>query len=214
LLAQTRELSEAMQEFLARGQKSPSSPPPCRDWSAQHAPHESGELAPTSSSAHIGPSTSAAGLLRKVSAAVNRCRERRSAISLLLAEPNVYDVHSDPGAVHASRLVRSVLMRACESMDRSSISVVALDDERTAVILTNCERQAAVAMAHNAADALSSSTASRGLSSEPDTTLSIGVATASVVSKNFDPMRLIDSAQRCLSAARACGISAVKSIEV
>lgn len=214
LLAQTRELSEAMQEFLARGQKSPSSPPPYRDWSAQHAPHESGELAPTSSSAHIGPSTSAAGLLRKVSAAVNRCRERRSAISLLLAEPNVYDVHSDPGAVHASRLVRSVLMRACELLDRSSISIVALDDERTAVILTNCERQAAVAMAHNAADALSSSTAVRGQSSEPDTTLSIGVATASVVPKNFDPLRLVDSAQRCLSAARACGITTVKSIEV
>jgi hypothetical protein len=34
------------------------------------------------------------------------------------------------------------------------------------------------------------------------------------VPKNFDPLRLIESAERCLSAARACGISAVKSIEV
>ena len=46
------------------------------------------------------------------------------------------------------------------------------------------------------------------------TTLSIGVATASVVPKNFDPVRMIESAARCLSAARACGISTVKSIEV
>jgi GGDEF domain-containing protein len=153
-------------------------------------------------------------LLRKVTAAVNRCRERRKAISLLLVEPNVYDVHSDPSALHAGRLVRSLLLRACESSDRSNVSVISLDDERTAVILTNCERQAAVTMAHNVADALSNSPAARGPCRELDTTLSIGVATASVVPKNFEPQRLIESAERCLSAARACGISAVKSIEV
>jgi HD-like signal output (HDOD) protein/GGDEF domain-containing protein len=214
LLAQTRELSEAMQEFLTRGQKASAGPQSDRNWISQHAPHESAEMPPASNTAHMGPSVSATGLLRKVTAAVNRCRERRKAISLLLAEPNVYDVHSDPGAVHAGRLVRSALLRTCESMDRSSVSVISLDDERTAVILTNCERQAAVAMAHNVADALGSPEAARGSSREPDTTLSIGVATASVVPKNFDPLRLIESAERCLSAARACGISAVKSIEV
>jgi GGDEF domain-containing protein len=203
-----------MQEFLTRGQKASAGPQSDRNWISQHAPHESAEMPPASNTAHMGPSVSATGLLRKVTAAVNRCRERRKAISLLLAEPNVYDVHSDPGAVHAGRLVRSALLRTCESMDRSSVSVISLDDERTAVILTNCERQAAVAMAHNVADALGSPEAARGSSREPDTTLSIGVATASVVPKNFDPSRLIESAERCLSAARACGISAVKSIEV
>jgi hypothetical protein len=45
-------------------------------------------------------------------------------------------------------------------------------------------------------------------------TMSVGVATASVVPKNFDPGRMIERAARCLSAARLCGISAVKSIEV
>jgi HD-like signal output (HDOD) protein len=214
LLAQTRELSEAMREFLDRGRKTSTGQPSNRDWSAQHAPHDSAEPATASNSAHKGPSISAAGFLRKVTSAVSRCRERRIAISLLLAEPNVYDVHSDPGAVRAGRLVRSALLRACDSLDRNSVSVISLDDERTAVIITNCERQAAVAIAHSVADAMSNSTSARGPSCVPDTTLSIGVATASVVPKNFDPQRLIESAQRCLSAARACGISAVKSIEV
>jgi hypothetical protein len=53
-----------------------------------------------------------------------------------------------------------------------------------------------------------------GASDELATTVSVGVATASVVPRNFDPLRLIECAERCLSAARACGISTVKSIEV
>jgi hypothetical protein len=213
LLAQTRELCEAMREFLARGRKPSSDTPSAREWSAQHAPHDQEDSLPASSATHIGRPTNAAGLLRKLSAAVGRCRERRLALSLLLVEPNEYDADSDPGAVHASQNVRSALLDACQSLDQTSVSVVSLDEERTAVILANCERSAAVTLAHNVADALSSSEASDG-TSQPDTTLSIGVATASVVPKNFDPLKLVESAQRCLAAARACGITAVKSIEV
>jgi hypothetical protein len=45
-------------------------------------------------------------------------------------------------------------------------------------------------------------------------TLGAGVATVSAVPKNFDPTSLLVAAERCLSAARTCGISTVKSIEV
>jgi hypothetical protein len=40
------------------------------------------------------------------------------------------------------------------------------------------------------------------------------VATVSLMPKNFDAPRIVESAMRCLTAARAGGISAVKSIEV
>jgi hypothetical protein len=213
LLSQTRELCEAMREFLARGRKSSSDTPSFREWNAQHAPHDQEDSLPASGGTHIGGPTNAAGLLRKLSAAVGRCRERRLALSLLLVEPNEYDADSDSGAVHASQNVRSALLEACQSLDQTSVSVVSLDEERTAVILANCERSAAVTLAHNIADMLSSSETSDG-TSQLDTTLSIGVATASVVPKNFDPLRLVESAQRCLAAARACGITTVKSIEV
>jgi GGDEF domain-containing protein len=214
LLAQTRELCEAMREFLARGRKPSSDAPTFREWNAQHAPHGQADLLPASGASHAGRSTSAAGLLRKLSAAVSRCRERRLALSLLLVEPNQYDADSDPGAARASRQVRSALVAACQSLDQSNVSVVSLDEDRTAVILANCERSAAVTLAHNIANALGASSETSEAMNGRDTTLSIGVATASVVPKNFDPLRLVDSAQRCLSAARACGITAVKSIEV
>jgi hypothetical protein len=35
-----------------------------------------------------------------------------------------------------------------------------------------------------------------------------------VVPRNFDASQMIESAVRCLSSARSCGISTVKSIEV
>jgi hypothetical protein len=54
----------------------------------------------------------------------------------------------------------------------------------------------------------------RGPATAAGITFSAGVASMSVVPKNFDPARLIESAERCLNAARACGMSAVKSIEV
>jgi HD-like signal output (HDOD) protein/GGDEF domain-containing protein len=213
LLAQARELSEAMQEFLARGQKKASDALQDQQWTAEHAAHERASAIPPNIT-HIGRSTSGSGLLRKLKAAINRCRERRRAISLLLVEPNVYDVHSDPCAVNAGRQVRLALLTACESLDPKNVVVISLDDERAAVILSNCERQAAVTVAHNVAEALGTGSDIEGTSSDLDTTLSIGVATASVVPRNFDPLRLVESAERCLAAARACGISAVKSIEV
>jgi hypothetical protein len=214
LLAQTRELCEAMREFLARGRKSSSDSPSFREWNAQHAPHNVADAFPNLNATELGRQTNAAGLLRKLSAAVGRCRERRLALSLLLVEPNEYDADSDPGSLHANRQVRAALTQACNSLDPTDVSVISLDEERTAVVLSNCERSAAVTLAHNIADALSSSSETSDETSQLDTTLSIGVATASVVPKNFDPLRLVDSAQRCLAAARACGITAVKSIEV
>jgi HD-like signal output (HDOD) protein len=213
LLAQARELTEAMQEFLARGQRIEHDLQSTRQWNAKHAPHQSAAVEPTSVT-HDGRSTGATGLMRNLKAAVSRCRERRRALSLLLAEPNVYDMHTDPGARQAGQQVRMAILRSCDSLDPNNVTVLSLDDERTAVILANCERHAAVALAHSIVDMLGESVSCGNSSNELETTLSVGVATASVVPKNFDPLRLIDSAERCLSGARACGISAVKSIEV
>ena len=79
----------------------------------------------------------------------------------------------------------------------------------------NCDRRGALSVANQAIATINKG-ATHGVQENGDlaTTLSIGVATASVVPRNFDATRVIDSAARCLSAARACGISTVKSIEV
>jgi hypothetical protein len=113
------------------------------------------------------------------------------------------------------RQLRRTLDQACRSFDRESVSLVALSAGRAAVVLSDCDRSAALAASHHAVRSPGASEgAATGAIVEHEIIFSAGVATASVVSRNFEPARLIESAERCLNAARACGISAVKSIEV
>lgn len=212
LLAHTHELSNAMQSFLTgegkqekRGER----------WAQQHAAHNGDNAARRFAGIDLGEFKDSSALVRKLAAMANRCRERRQELSLLFVEPNVFDIHSDPQGEVASRQARWALAIACEAFDNENVTLVPLSNERTAAIISNCERRRALALAHNAITELSRNDGSGGSNNgDLATTLSIGVATMSVVPKNFDPARMVDSVGRCLSAARACGISAVKSIEV
>jgi hypothetical protein len=214
LLSHTTELSGAMQTFLGSANVHRSKHEAGRH--EQHAGHESG---PSPRSASLVSSfrdvKSNTELALQLVAAATRCRDRRQELSLVMAEPNVYDIHSDPEAEAAIRQTRCALEYACAGLGQNKVTLVSLPERRTAAIISDCERRAALAVAKNAIAEL---TKLVGPESEPDgivaTTFSIGVATASVVPKNFDPLAMIDSAARCMSAARACGISAVKSIEV
>jgi HD-like signal output (HDOD) protein/GGDEF domain-containing protein len=215
LLAHTRELTQAMNRFLSKGQPDGPSESHGREWPAQHAAHGGVARRPMLEIDHFGESGSAAHLHKALAAAVKRCRERRRELSLLLVEPNVFDVHSDPHAEYASRDVRLAILQACSSLDPENVSLMSLGGERTAAVLSHCDRRAAVVVAQNTMAALGKPNSSGlGTVCEEATTVSIGVATASVVPRNFDPVRLVECAERCLSAARACGISTVKSIEV
>jgi hypothetical protein len=132
-----------------------------------------------------------------------------------LAEPNVFDIHSDPKGELASEQARESLARACAGFEMDEVTLVALGGGRVAAILSNCERRGALSIANNAISEIGKS-GSRGVlvQFDPPTTLCVGVATVSVVPRNFDANGMVDSATRCLSAARMCGISTVKSIEV
>jgi HD-like signal output (HDOD) protein len=213
LLAQAQELTQAMQRFLNPGQPvEPTGSPPSTA-AVEHTAHDPIFGTPTID--HFGEAGGAGRLLKALARAANHCRARRGELSLLLVEPNVFDVHSDPHAERASREIRLALLHACSHLDPENVSLLSIDNERTAAVLSHCDRRAAVAVAQNAMAALAKPTRSRGdtLCHEA-TTVSIGVATASVVPRNFDPLRLVERAERCLAAARACGISTVKSIEV
>ena len=83
-------------------------------------------------------------------AAANRCRERRQELSLLLAEPNVFDIHSDPKGELASEQVRESLGRACATFEPDEVTLVTLGGGRIAAILPNCERRGALSVANHA----------------------------------------------------------------
>jgi HD-like signal output (HDOD) protein len=212
LLAHTAELSDAMRRFLKpddAGEKDD------KRWSGQHAAHNDDNFVREVLPNQFAEYKDTSALVRKLLAAANRCRERRQELSLLLAEPNVFDIHSDPRGELASEQARESLGNACAAFEKHEVALVALDGGRIAAILSNCERRGALSVANHAIAEIGKS-ASRGNYAEfdPPTTLCVGVATVSVVPRNFDANGMVDSAARCLSAARTCGISTVKSIEV
>jgi hypothetical protein len=212
LLAHTDELSDAMRQFL-RGDKRPDKID--KRWAAQHAAHDEKARRRGRSNAGANESDHAAALVHKLTAAATRCRERRQELSLLVAEPNVTYDASDPRTELMVDGVRRALKLACAALDGKSELIVTLANKQVAAILSNCDRRGALSIANQTISEISSSPINGNRGSDAlATSLSIGVATMSAVPRNFDPERMIESAARCLSAARACGISTVKSIEV
>jgi hypothetical protein len=184
-------------------------------WSGQHAAHNDDKFVRAVLANQFAECKDNSALGRKLVAAASRCREQRQELSLLLAEPNVFDIHSDPQGEVATEQARESLARACATFETDEVTLVALGNGRVAAILANCERRAALSVANYAITDLSKNGRRGNLADfDPPTTLCIGVATVSVVPRNFDANQMIESAARCLSAARMCGISTVKSIEV
>ncbi len=214
LLAHTNELSGAMRNFLNAESVMDKQEKDGKRWSGKHAAHDDDKFTRDANTAQFAESKDGSALVRKLFAAANRCRERREELSLLLIEPNVFDIHSDPQGEAASQQARRALGNACAILENDDVIAVSLSDQRTAVILTDCDRRGAISVANHAIAELGTVANQSSQDFDPATTLSIGVATVSVVPRNFDPARVIESAERCLSAARACGISTAKSIEV
>ena len=212
LLAHTDELTSAMQNFLGGRLQEPELA--AKRLRNQHAAHEFESKPRLPAASYFGDFSNASDLAQKLVAAATRCRDRRQELTLLLVEPNVYDVHSDPDGEAANGQVRRALGNACAALDKDKVTLLAISERRTAAIISNCERRAGLSIAQCAIAALSKISPRAEKDGDLDTTLSVGVATASVVAKNFDPVQMMESAARCLSAARACGISAAKSIEV
>lgn len=212
LLAHTAELSDAMSQFLKPDDATEKEN---KRWNGQHAAHNDDKFVRDVLPNQFAECKDNSALVRKLLAAASRCRERRQELSLLLAEPNVFDIHSDPKGELASEQARDSLGLACASFEPDEIILVALGGGRIAAILPNCERRGALSVANHAIAELGKG-ASHGTRAkfDPPTTLCVGVATVSVVPRNFDASQMIESAARCLSSARSCGISTVKSIEV
>jgi HD-like signal output (HDOD) protein len=212
LLGYTRELSTAVRRVLNKNRVAAES----HEETKAREPAIRFRKSKTRASA-VEPmvNMSAAALVRKLLAAASLCRDRRQELSLLVIEPDHAEPQSRAAAHLAALQTRRALGRACEIIGQEHTTLISLGERRTIAILPNCERQAAVALAHRTIAELGQLEAyATEAAHEGATMLGIGIATAGVVHKNFDPARMIERALRCLSAAHACGISAVKSIEV
>ena len=131
--------------------------------------------------------------------AVHACRQARSTLSLVLVSQESNESGATISGAQAARV-------AYAALDHAAFSVVPLDSHRLALVLANCERNTAVQIARALQDLV---TADDALG-----TLSGGVATVSVPSKNFDPAHLVESADRCLYGSLVSGGNQIKSINV
>jgi hypothetical protein len=201
-LQEAQELTIAMKTFLEGKAKCDTNSEAAPKWKQWHAPHErtEGEQAATESNADSGIGIVA--LLNRLSAAVPLCRARRQELSLLLVETNCPTMLATADNEATSHL-RQALERVCRSYGGEA-TVLAITAVQLAAILPDCERRHAVALANEVLADLGDVAEQEEVASAVHTaTISAGVATVAAVPKNFDPWRLVESAERCLYAARS-----------
>ncbi|MGD9634522.1 MAG: HDOD domain-containing protein [Pirellulales bacterium] len=211
LLNEAQELTLAMKTFLEGKQQIDAlaeSAPKRKQW---HGPHErtQGEKAAANNVDH---GVGIMALLNRLSAAVPICRTRRQELSLLLVEANCPSMLAAADQ-DATRHLRQSLERSCLA-HANQVEVLSITAVQLAAVLPNCERRQAVAIANEVlADFSDSAEQTETPQAVHTAAVSAGVATVAAVPKNFDPWRLVESAERCLYAARSCNTNTVKSIE-
>ena len=215
LLHEAQELTLAMKAFLEGKQQ-------CEDGRRAGAEMESvARAARTNARRTSGRRTSSGdsgigivALLNRLSAAVPLCRARRQELSLVLVETNCPNMLATADK-DATLLLRQALERVCRS--HSERRDGALDHGRAAGgdparLRAAASGGAGERSARRAWRRRANKTTPRQRSTRRR--ISAGVATVAAVPKNFDPWRLVESAERCLYAARSCNTNAVKSIEI
>lgn len=214
LLHEAQELTYAMKSFLDGKQQCNVVAEPVPKWNQWHAPHArtQGERSAAETSGDHGVGIVA--LLSRLSAAVPLCRARRQELSLVLVETNCPNVLAAADK-NATLLLRQALERSCRSHASDAADVLSITAVQLAAILPNCERRQAVSIANEVLAEFGELVEQEEAPQAVHTaTISAGVVTVAAVPKNFDPWRLVESAERCLYAARSCNTNAVKSIEI
>lgn len=151
-------------------------------------------------------------LAGRLAAALADCRQMHAPLSLLLVEIDHFQaLTSSAGLVVAEQVLHDVV-RFCKTCDVAGASCVQVGTACLGLVLPGCDRAEAVEQA----DRLLASFRKGGRPATHDLelTISIGVATAASPPKNFRVDDLIESAKRCLSAARHAGGDALKSIGI
>jgi HD-like signal output (HDOD) protein len=174
--------------------------------------HSSGSHLPQTAhlrqTAALRPSDVDAELLARIATAAALCRQARRELSLLLARADGDDRgQPDVDAGEASETRHRVEAELAEA-DPDGLGPLTLADGRWALVLPGYDRRAAGDVGHQ----LLRQTRAWAAAGVP-ASLSVGISTADVPAKNFRPLDLIRSAERCLGTAQLSGGNCVKSIE-
>ncbi len=198
LLTETNKLSAAMRVFLAGGTG------PRTDRPAEPAgENTSASVDPTPvPGRHQRPGeASRSGVLQAIDHQVVRCRAERLPLSLVILEVSV-----DAGIADADVMaLRGWLSQSEWAEELTDFVWAPLSRDRSAVMLPNMERTDANRLWNEIAE---------GLAKATPLCLNAGVAGVTHISRGFDSTQFLESAERCLQAAKSIVGPAIKSIEV
>ncbi|TWU30158.1 HDOD domain-containing protein [Bythopirellula polymerisocia] len=143
--------------------------------------------------------------------ALGKCRSQRQALSVVMLEVSTDNQEGESNESLLSRLMDT----ACRVEFCSPLEVEVSSPTRRVLVLGECDRQEAVHMARGAIQSIEA-TFQRHKDRREETRIRVsgGVASVFMPSKNFEPSRLLQTADRCLAGARTCGTSSVKSLEI
>ncbi len=177
------------------------------------------EGAPTPPKKEASASSACLGLLPTITKAGTRCRQRRQSLSVLLLRINRIDeLLLLAGAQETERLIPALIdtlrQQYKDAHHLDPMHIIKQGEAGLACVLENVDRQQAVELARQTMVALDWWIEQECESLAGHLSISGGAATANQLAKNLPAQRLIDAADRCLSAAATLGVNSVKSIDV
>ena len=187
-------------------------------WSGGHGAH-----LPLNSAAGDLPSHGAAAppageidpaFLGELTTVAASCRQARCALSLVLVAVDRFDDVVLARGVSGAEWVVGYLGEASRAAAPPGTICRRVRDDRFALLLPDCDRQGAVAFGNQLLAEMRRFAAPLPGQVRPSATVSVGIAAIAVAPKNFSPGDLIESAERCLHAARLSGGNVLKSIEI
>jgi hypothetical protein len=205
LLNEAVQLRAAMDGFLARPMTSLGAPVTGQSH-LQRQPSVRGQQPAAPSSTHWKPQ-----FLEWLTLLAGTCRSQRHPLSLMIIAIG----DSTPPTSDGEDLVSQWLDEACGIELPANALIERNTSWQKTIVLPSCDRQEAVQVAYslmrNIEIALKRSAAAgcpiQGV-------ISAGVAAVTLPSKNFQPMDLVLTAERCLTAAQASETNVVKSLEI
>lgn len=157
--------------------------------------------------AAVRPGEVDADLVERIASAAALCRQARRELSLLLASTDGDDEPPSIGPLDANE-ARQLVEAELTEADPAGLGPLTLPDGRWALVLPGYDRREAGDVGYQLLRQTRAWTAAGVPAS-----LSVGISTAEVPAKNFRPLDLIRSAERCLGTAQLSGGNCVKSIE-
>lgn len=154
------------------------------------------------------------GLLGRLAVSVSACRQGRCALSLLLVELVQADQLLATLGVDGLDDCRDLLESVCWRIDHAKAAILAHGQAGFAIVLSDCERQAASRLGNQLIADFRRHSVGLRLTGDFVPAVAIGAATVSLPPKNFPPDDLFVAADRCLRGSHASGGGVVKSIEI